>query len=214
MSKFDSIIAKIDADYSSKVMLFGANHQGVDWNSQQSQETRFKQLLKICELDSHFSIIDFGCEYAYLGEYMQRQGFNFSKYIGFDISKTMIDIAISKCGHCEKFRFFNKSVKLPSSDYFVTSGIFNIKLDCSQTEWERYILDTIHIFNQYSHKGFGFNMLTDYSDINLRKDYLYYANPCFYFDYCKRHFSRNIALLHNYDLYEFTILVFKGGINQ
>ena len=42
----------------------------------------------------------------------------------------------------------------------------------------------------------------------MRPD-LYYADPCELFDRCKRRYSRNVALLHDYDLYEFTILVRK-----
>ena len=44
------------------------------------------------------------------------------------------------------------------------------------------------------------------------KDYLYYGDPLFYFDYSKRHFSRNVALLHDYDLYEFTLLIKKDNL--
>jgi hypothetical protein len=39
------------------------------------------------------------------------------------------------------------------------------------------------------------------------RDDLYYADPCELFDHCKRQHSRNVALLHDYTLYEFTILV-------
>lgn len=38
------------------------------------------------------------------------------------------------------------------------------------------------------------------------QDYLYYADPYALFDVCKR-YSNNVALLHDYDLYEFTMLV-------
>lgn len=41
------------------------------------------------------------------------------------------------------------------------------------------------------------------------RDYLYYADPCAVFDYCKRHYSRNVALLYDYQQYEFTSLVRK-----
>ena len=40
----------------------------------------------------------------------------------------------------------------------------------------------------------------------MRPD-LYYADPCRLFDHCKRRYSRHVALLHDYGLYEFTILV-------
>jgi len=40
----------------------------------------------------------------------------------------------------------------------------------------------------------------------MRPD-LYYADPRLYFDYCKRNFSRHVALLHDYGLWEFTVIV-------
>jgi hypothetical protein len=50
-------------------------------------------------------------------------------------------------------------------------------------------------------------MLTKYSDADRMRGDLYYGDPAFFFDHCKRSFSRNVALLHDYGLYEFTILV-------
>ena len=41
------------------------------------------------------------------------------------------------------------------------------------------------------------------------QDNLYYADSLFIFDFCKREFEKNISLIHDYDLYEFTILVTK-----
>jgi hypothetical protein len=52
-------------------------------------------------------------------------------------------------------------------------------------------------------------MLTSYADREKQRSDLYYADPMFFFDYCKRRFSPRIALLHDYPLYEFTILVRK-----
>ncbi len=63
--------------------------------------------------------------------------------------------------------------------------------------------------NRFSRKGFAFNCLTSYSDKERMREDLYYSDPCFLFDYCKRHFSKNVALLHDYGLYEFTVLVRK-----
>jgi len=61
--------------------------------------------------------------------------------------------------------------------------------------------------NQKSKRGFSFNMLTKYSDKEYMRDDLYYADPLFILDFCKRNFSKNVSLLHDYGLYEFTILV-------
>jgi len=60
-------------------------------------------------------------------------------------------------------------------------------------------------------KGFSFNMLTRYSDADrmAQRPDLFYGDPLFFFDFCKCEFSRNVALLHDYGLYDFTILVRK-----
>lgn len=79
----------------------------------------------------------------------------------------------------------------------------------SDQEWWTYLKDILDALDGCSRHGFAFNCLTSYSDIDKMRDYLYYADPCAVFDYCKRHYSRNVALLHDYQLYEFTILVRK-----
>ena len=87
--------------------------------------------------------------------------------------------------------------------------MFNVKLHAGHDAWTRYVVDILHRLDAVSAIGFAFNMLTSYSDQDLMRPDLYYGDPCFFFDYCKRQFSRNVALLHDYGLYEFTILVRK-----
>jgi hypothetical protein len=65
--------------------------------------------------------------------------------------------------------------------------------------------------NALCSKGFSFNMLTKYSDperMAERPD-LFFGDPLFFFDFCKRNFSRNVALLHDYGVYDYTIIVRK-----
>jgi hypothetical protein len=42
----------------------------------------------------------------------------------------------------------------------------------------------------------------------MRPD-LFYADPAEVFEYCRKRYSRSVALLHDYPLYEFCILVRK-----
>lgn len=200
-------IKKIDNYYTNKIKQYGITSQGVDWNSKESQFIRFEQLSKIINKKDDFSILDYGCGYGALIEFLNNKFFNYI-YQGYDISEEMISHA-QKNFRSENITFTTKKSQLQPSDYTVASGIFNVKLDTSIPEWEKYIYDTIDELNTLSIRGFSFNMLTSYSDKDYMKDYLYYANPFDYFDYCKKNISRNIALLHDYNLYEFTILVRK-----
>jgi hypothetical protein len=63
--------------------------------------------------------------------------------------------------------------------------------------------------NDLAIRGMAFNFLTKYSDAEFMRPDLYYADPCFFFDYCKKNFSKNVALLHDYKIYDFTILIRK-----
>lgn len=208
MKIFRSQIDDIKKYYTEKIEKYGANYRGVDWNSKKSQEVRFIQLLKICEDDKDFCINDLGCGYGYLAYFMIKKGYNFD-YLGIDISDKMIIKAKELYGKYKNVNFDNDWNINRIADYTVASGIFNVKLQNKDNEWATYVLDTLHKINDKSRKGFSFNCLTIYSDDNFKKNYLYYADPCFLFDYCKRKFSKNVALLHDYFLYEFTILVRK-----
>jgi hypothetical protein len=95
------------------------------------------------------------------------------------------------------------------ADYGIASGIFNVKLGRGDAEWWIYFETTLDVLDRTSQHGFAFNCLTSYSDADMMRDYLYYADPCALFDLCKRRYSRHVALLHDYGLYEFTILVRK-----
>lgn len=195
---------KINKYYSLKINTFGATNKGVDWSTKESQELRFKQLINIFKMDK-FTVNDLGCGYGALYDYLFKNRYNYY-YIGYDISQAMLRKAnelFSNNTNCE----FLLGTKLKSADYTLASGLFNVKLDIELSNWRKYIISTLNIMNKSSKKGFAFNMLSKYVD--YARDYLYYADPLFFFDYCKNNYSRNISLLHDYDLYEFTLLIRK-----
>ena len=85
--------------------------------------------------------------------------------------------------------------------------MLNVKQQASDAEWASYVHETIADLAALGARGFGFNALTLYSDADKRRPDLYYADPLELFDHCKRTYSRFVTLLHDYPLYEFTILV-------
>ena len=127
-------------------------------------------------------------------------------YTGFDVSAAMLDHARSSHARPPHVLFVAREDELTPADYTVASGIFNVKLDVPTAEWERYVLSTLDVLARLSVRGFAFNMLTSYSDPDRVRPDLYYADPLVYFDRCKS-YARNVALLHDYGLYEFTMIV-------
>ncbi|WP_421657485.1 class I SAM-dependent methyltransferase [Leptothermofonsia sp. ETS-13] len=207
--KKNSILTDVAAYYSAKLVEHGETPQGVDWNSEASQMLRFEQLSKIIQQPAHFSLNDFGCGYGALFEFLTSRFHHFS-YVGCDISQEMIRAAQRRYANHAHAHFMVAAEPLEPADYSVASGIFNVKLGYHNSEWKEYLETTLEVLNRFSRKGFTFNCLTSYSDVDKMRDNLYYADPCFLFDLCKRRYSRNVALLHDYDLYEFTILVRKS----
>ena len=60
---------------------------------------------------------------------------------------------------------------------------------------------------KYARYGLAFNMMTD--QVDYKVDRLYYANPAYYFDFCRKNLSRRICLRHDYPLYEFTLYIYR-----
>lgn len=206
--KFHKILPSVAQYYTTKIEKYGPTPKGVDWNSLESQELRFEQLLKLCINDNNFSINDYGCGYGSLADFIKKKEIVF-QYHGFDISKQMILKARELHKGIDYFIFSNNESSLKVADYSIASGIFNVKLDNCNKDWKNYILYTLKKIGDLSKKGFAFNMLTKYSDKDRMRSDLYYGDPLFFFDFCKKKFSRFVSLLHDYPLYEFTMVVIK-----
>ena len=56
-------------------------------------------------------------------------------------------------------------------------------------------------------RGFAFNILSLSSDPGRRRPNLYYADPAEMLAYCLSRYGRSVAILQDYGLYEFTVLV-------
>jgi len=200
-------LEQVKSYFGKRIEQHGASPRGVDWNSDESQKTRFDQLLKIVEAPS-FSVLDYGCGYGALADYVEQKGFH-ADYYGFDILESAIEIARQTHVGKPNSTFLTEHDQLPICDYVVASGVFNVRGEQSFELWTKYVIDTLQRFNDLSRKGFASNFLTKYSDADRMRADLYYADPLYLFDYCKRNFSKNVALLHDYRIYDFTILIRK-----
>lgn len=207
-NKTADILVEVADYYSAKLAEHGETPRGVDWNGEASQELRFDQLAQVIPQSAGFSLNDLGCGYGALFDYLSSRCRGFA-YNGSDVSAEMIRAAQDRHANSPNARFSVAAEPPEMADYGVASGIFNVRLGHSDAEWFNYLEATLDVLDRTSRLGFAFNCLTSYSDADKMRDYLYYADPCVLFDLCKRRYSRHVALLHDYGLYEFTILVKK-----
>ncbi len=199
---FDSL----DAYFERTLAAHGPTPRGVDWNGQEAQELRFRELLRVIDGSGPVSLNDYGCGYGALAPFAAARGLDMS-YTGFDVSKAMLSHARELVGDGQPWRFVHREQDLPVADYTVASGLFNLRLEVGDDSWAAYVERTIRSLGRLSRRGLAFNMLTRYSDPERMRPDLYYADPGRFFDLCKREISPHVALHHDYGLYEFTLLV-------
>ena len=201
---------KLNEYFSEKLREFGATPKGVDYNGPEAQERRFAQLVKIIDPSRPFSVIDYGSGYGALFDFLYKTGWQF-EYYGIDLIEDMVQAGREAHKEHLHAQFTTNEAEVPLADYLVAGAIFNIKLEESNDDWQAFVTRTLTHMNSLCARGFSFNMLTRYSDADrmAQRPDLFFGDPLFFFDYCKRNFSRNVALLHDYDLYDFTILVRK-----
>ena len=198
---------RVEAYYSGRLREHGPTPRGADWNSVESQRLRFDQLLRLCEgAGEAFSLLDFGCGYGALLTYLAERGIT-CDYTGSDLSEEMVGAARAAFGEGPTHRFLAAAAALPEADYVLASGIFNVKLDTPVGDWRSYLLETLARMASLARRGFAFNALSTYSDPERRRPDLHYADPLELFHHCKTRLSPRVTLLHDYPLWEFTILV-------
>ena len=206
----ENALQKYKAYFTEKIETYGADPKGVDYNGAAAQEIRFEQLIKVIDPSSDFSLMDYGCGYGALFDFLQKKSWNLT-YYGFDMIEKMAVAGQEAHKEFANAHFSHSESDLKVADYLTAGSIFNNKFEANNDEWQNMVCETLRRMNALCSKGFSFNMLTKYSDEDrmAQRPDLFFGDSLFFFDFCKRNFSRNVALLHDYGLYDFTILVRK-----
>lgn len=201
---------KLGEYFTDKLKTHGATPKGVDYNGPEAQAVRFEQLVKVIDPARKFSVIDYGSGYGAMFDFLYKKGWDF-EYYGIDLIEKMVIAGRETHKNFSNAHFTIDESEVPVADYLLAGAIFNIKLEASYEDWQEFTLKTLRNMDKLCSKGFSFNMLTKYSDTDrmAERPDLFFGDPLLYFDFCKRNFSRNVALLHDYGLYDFTILVRK-----
>lgn len=210
MTNTSILLDKIKSLYASNVTEDGVKSTAVGWNSPESQAMRFDKLTSVIEDHSGpVSVNDYGCGYgAHLEYLVKTRGIQVSAYGGYDLSEEMLAAARSELS------WFSGDISLICSsqistenDYTFVSGTFNVKFDADDCVWQEFIEKKLDEIDAHSRCGFSFNLLTTYVD--WKEEHLFYGDPCYWFDLCRRKYSTRVSLLHDYPLFEWTIIVNK-----
>lgn len=204
------MLSTVAAYYTSKLAEHGASAQGVDWNGTQSHQCRHRQFLRLLDGSPDASIIDLGCGFGDFLRFVRSEGYR-GRFTGYDIAPAMIEKARALHGESELQQWRIGADPREPADFAIASGIFNVKGQVAEEIWAAYVLRTIDVLARSGRRGFAFNVLSLSSDAERRRRDLYYADPAAMLTHCLSHYGRSVALLQDYGLYEFTIIVRHAG---
>lgn len=207
-SHFSELYSDIEQYYSQKVKNHGPTPLGVDWPCLPTQELRFVQLLRLCDLEASFSLNDIGCGYgamlAFLGKRYRRKKID---YLGVDLSLAMITEA-RRLWHKRRYTEFLVANTSPRvADYSVASGIFNVKLNQPEALWTQFIERTLAAMHATSRRGFAVNFLAPLANGVTGKPELYRASSALWGRYCEQELGATVEILESYGMREYTLLV-------
>jgi hypothetical protein len=201
-----SALESVKELYTNNLNEYGVTSRSVGWPDPEAQILRFQKLASIIEPNgiSPISINDWGCGYGSMFDYLKTLGLPISSYYGYDVSPEMISAAEARIKDPAAEWIVGADVAT-AADYTFVSGTFNVRFDAIDSDWDSYIKQKLRDLYAQSKHGIAFNLLTSYVD--WREPHLFYADPSDYFEFCKTELSRYVTLLHDYPLYEWTILV-------
>ena len=206
MTDLDQILHGVADYYSSKLAVHGATPKGVDWNNDASHELRHRQFLRLLEDAPDASVLDLGCGYGDFFRFLRAAGYC-GAFVGYDIAPQMIAKARELHGEAADRQWRVGGKPMETLDFAVASGTFNVKGNVSNAAWANYVHTTIELLARAGRRGFAFNLLSLASDPERRRDDLFYADAGAMLSQCLARFGRHVVLLHDYGLYEFTVIV-------
>ncbi len=194
--------------YNQRLKEHGISEKALGWGDKGRSRLRFEILCSVWDFQDKV-ILDYGCGFGDLYQYIKETHAGNFKYIGIDLNENIIEIAKSRQYENAEFYVVSEQPHLlldklnTKIDYILSSGIFNYKL-ANNSE---FIKNTFTLFNKYSAKGFASNFLSD--KVDFKSESNHHSNPAEIVDLCYQ-YSNNIVLKNNYMPYEFTVFVSKG----
>lgn len=201
-----SAIADVGQLYGGLLRIHGPDPKAAGYKDAVSQRLRYAKLAQLIEPGSaDISVNELGCGYGAFLRYLdQRSTARTSRYFGYDVSPEMLAAAAAFLDD-PRATLIESARVTEDADYTFLSGIFNVKLDVPAGAWADHVKDTLARSFARSRKGLAFYCLTTHVDWMESK--FFYADPLEFFEFCRTALSKHVTLLHDYPLWEWTMLI-------
>ena len=178
----------IQEHYRSLLAKHGDSAEAAQYSSRESQERRFRQLIRIGDLRG-MRILDFGCGSGHLATYLQADGIDVC-YTGVDIVPELLDVGRAK----HPSHRFGQLADFAHErfDYVLVSGVYNNRRGDNRRFWQQSARELFALCD----RGLAFNMMSKYVDYEATG--LFYEKPEKAFAFVKKELTPYANLIHDY----------------
>lgn len=190
--------------YGSRLAETGYSPKTLGWGRWGRQEVRFLVLSELALLSKNGSVLDVGCGFADLYEYLVGSGWS-GRYVGIDINPELLTVARQRHPDLELTRQdigeFDSSTAF---DFVIASGVFNAKLTADDNK--RHIERSVRRMFEISIRATCVDFLS--TRVDYQHPSAWHTDPQWAIALASE-LSGRFSIRHDYMPYEFALFVFK-----
>jgi hypothetical protein len=205
--RITAVIEEVRAIYLNQFNKYGVDNKSLFWPKGR-QNIRFEQHLSILEESMKYgnetvSILDYGCGFSDLYEYIINANLSISEYIGVDILDEFLQVSKEKFNQNNYYTrdFFCLNIHI-KADLIVASGTFNIRYFDEYEKNYAFLLSEIAMLSKRAKSYISFDFMTDqvdYMNINA-----FHISPVRLEDDLRENFNyRKVRIIKSEIPYEF-----------
>ena len=185
--------------YSNRFKEMQHSIRTLGWGSKEPQEFRFAEVLKRLDAKGK-SILDIGCGFGDLFNFMKSCSFDFDKYIGWDITPDFIENPLITDKSVE-LKVWNIAEEQPSTtvaDIGIMLGLLNWNWKNEEKNYD-YSMKVIRNAFEAVNDVLVIDFLSTYYDPNYSlEDIVFYHNPSMIINKALE-ITPNVELVHSYE---------------
>lgn len=189
--------------YEERLARHGYSTQSLGWSKAGRHDLRFNVLAGPALDDPRGSVLDVGCGFADLYQFLRRRGWR-GRYLGIDLVPGFVEMARQRHPGVEvRQADISELAELPDKfDYVLASGIFEFQMQ--QQDTAQHVATVLGNMFRAAGKMACADFMTSYVD--FQHPGAWHCDPAWAFAQGMR-LSRRVALRHDYLPFEFALFI-------
>jgi ubiquinone/menaquinone biosynthesis C-methylase UbiE len=190
--------------YERRLRQFGYSPQTLGWGKKGRQDVRFQVLAQYALRMPESSVLDVGCGFADLYDFLLRHGWH-GQYTGTDIVPGLLKVARERHPHLDlrENDLTSNAASLNVYDFVMASGVLNARLKSGNNK--EHIRDMLNAMHRHARVAVCADFLSTYVEFQEPRNW--HTDPGWVLGVA-RQVSRRVLLRHDYMPYEFALFIF------